>query len=132
MSVLLLPLLPLVAAAGVWLVRGRPRVSAAVAVGALAGSVALGVWAAATEPGTTVAWSPAFELALRVEGIGRLMVVLVPFVGAPILADVLPRLRRRPFLLQVADGSGHDEHHDQTSPHGGNVPAAVVRLMDGR
>lgn len=26
---------------------------------------------------------------------------------APILADVLPRLRRRPFLLQVADGSGH-------------------------
>lgn len=86
MSVLLLPLLPLVAAVGVWLFRGRPRVSAAVAVGALAGSVALGVWAAATEPATTVAWSPAFELAIRVEGIGRLMVVLVPFVGAPILA----------------------------------------------
>jgi len=85
-SVLLLPLLPLVAAVGVWLLRGRPRVSAAVAVGALAGSVALGVWAAATEPATTLAWSPAFELALRVEGIGRLMVVLVPFVGAPILA----------------------------------------------
>jgi NADH:ubiquinone oxidoreductase subunit 5 (subunit L)/multisubunit Na+/H+ antiporter MnhA subunit len=45
-----------------------------------------GAWAALAEPGMRIAWSPAFELALRVEGFGRVMVVLVPFIATPIVA----------------------------------------------
>ena len=84
--VLALPLLPLAAAGLVWLARDRPRLAAAIAVGALVAGLALGTWAALTVPEARIAWSPAFELVLRVEGFGRVMVVLVPFIAAPIVA----------------------------------------------
>lgn len=86
MSVLVLPLLPLISAGLVLLVGRRPRAAGGVAVVGLVATLALGVWAAIAQPGTTIAWSPVFELALRVEGFGRVMVVLVPFIAAPIVA----------------------------------------------
>lgn len=86
MIVLLLPLLPLLAAAVVWLARRRPALAGPVAVGSLVASTFLGVWAAATGPVLDIAWSPAFQLSLRVDGFARVMVVLVPFIAAPIVA----------------------------------------------
>jgi len=86
LSVLVIPLLPLIAAGLVWLIRGRPRAAGGMAVVGLVATLAVGVWAALTQPGTSIAWSPAFELALRVDGFGRVMVVLVPFIAAPIVA----------------------------------------------
>lgn len=86
MLLLLLPLTPLLAVACLVASRGRPAVAAPVAVGALVATLALGVWAALTEPALTIAWSPAFELALRAEEFGRVMVVLVPLIAAPIVA----------------------------------------------
>ncbi|MGK2850339.1 MAG: NADH-quinone oxidoreductase subunit 5 family protein [Candidatus Limnocylindrales bacterium] len=86
MSVLVLPLLPLLAAALVWLTRRRPALAAPVAVGSLVASMLLGFWAAATGPVLDIAWSPAVQLSLRVDGFARVMVVLVPFIAAPIVA----------------------------------------------
>ena len=86
MNVLVVPLLPLAAAAVVWLTRRRPGLAGSVAVGALVASIVLGVWAAVTEPVVALAWSPAIELSLRVDGFARVMVVLVPFIAAAAVA----------------------------------------------
>ncbi len=86
MNVLILPLLPLAAAAAVWLTRRRPGLAGPVAVGSLVASIVLGIWAAATEPVVAFAWSPAIGLALRVDGFARVMVVLVPFIAAVVVA----------------------------------------------
>ena len=105
MSVLILPLLPLVGAGMVLLAARRPRLAGGVAVGALVVTLAVGVWAAIAAPGTTIAWSPAIELSLRVEGFGRAMVVLVPFIAAPIVAYAAasePEGRARLLVLMLA------------------------------
>jgi len=84
--VLAIPLLPLVAAFVLIVVRGRPRVLMPLAVSALIAALALGVWAATEEPALAVRWSPAIEMQLSVEGFSRVMVILVPLVAAPIVA----------------------------------------------
>ena len=86
MNVLILPLLPLVGAGLVLLTARRPRLTGGVAVGALLATLAAGAWAANALPGTTIAWSPAIQLVLRVDGFGRIMIILVPFIAAPIVA----------------------------------------------
>ena len=86
MSLFLLPLLPALAAAGIVVLRNRPRALGPFAVGSLAATLALGVWAAATEPTIAYRWSPLIEMRLAVEGFGRVMVVLVPLVATPIVA----------------------------------------------
>lgn len=86
MSLLLLPLLPALAAAGIVVLRNCPRALGPLAVGSLAATLALGLWAAATEPTVAFRWSPLIELRLAVEGFGRVMVVLVPLVATPIVA----------------------------------------------
>jgi len=53
----------------------------------------------------TVAWSPAIELVLRVDGFGRVMVILVPFIAAPIAAYAAasePDGRTRLLVLMLA------------------------------
>ena len=105
MIVLLLPLVPLLAAAVVWLARRRPALAGPVGVGSLVASTFLGVWAAATGPVLDIAWSPAFQLSLRVEGFARVMVVLVPFIAAPIVAYAAvtePAGRARLLALMLA------------------------------
>ena len=104
MSLLLVPLLPLAAAGAVLLLRSHPRAGAVVAVGGLALTALAGVWAAVTGPALTFAWSPAFDLVLRVDGFGRVMVVLVPFVAAPIVAYAArsePQDRTRLLVLML-------------------------------
>lgn len=86
MNVLILPLLPLAAAALVWITRARPGFAGPVAVGALLASIVVGAWAAVTEPVLSFAWSPAIELSIRVDGFARVMVVLVPFISAVVVA----------------------------------------------
>ena len=86
MNVLILPVLPLAAAAVVWLTRRRPGFAGPVGVGALIVAIVLGAWAAVTEPGATLAWSPVIQLSLRVDGFARVMVVLVPFISAVVVA----------------------------------------------
>lgn len=86
MSPLLLPLVPLGAAGAVVVVRRRPRLAAAIAVGALVATTIVAFLAALAQPALTVAMSPAVELALRVEGFGRVMVVLVPLIATPVVA----------------------------------------------
>ncbi len=86
MNVLILPLLPLAAAVLVWFTRSRPGFAGPVGVGALIVAIVLGAWAAVTEPGATLAWSPVIQLSLRVDGFARVMVVLVPFISAVVVA----------------------------------------------
>ncbi|MHB8959904.1 MAG: NADH-quinone oxidoreductase subunit 5 family protein [Candidatus Limnocylindrales bacterium] len=85
MSPLLLPFIPLLAAGVVVALRSHPRLLGPIAVGALLVTGILGVMEAATEPALHLAWSPAIELTLAVTGFGRVMVVLVPLVAAPIV-----------------------------------------------
>lgn len=86
MSLIALPLMPLAAAAAVVALRRRPTVAAIVAVAGLAATTVIGGWAALAQPDLTLAWSPALHLTLRVDAFGRLMVVLVPLIAAPIVA----------------------------------------------
>lgn len=105
MSPLLLPLVPLAAAAVLVVLRARPRLLAPVAVGALLVTVLMGLAAAATEPAARLAWSPAIELTLAVSGFGRVMVVLVPLVATPIVAYAAatePEGRTRLLALLLA------------------------------
>ncbi|MEO6042778.1 MAG: proton-conducting transporter membrane subunit [Tepidiformaceae bacterium] len=84
MIALSLPLVPLVASALLLLLRGHPRGLAPVGVSALLGTLALGGWAAATEPTMVWDWSPAIRTGLAVEGFSRVMVLLVPAITVPI------------------------------------------------
>ncbi|MCC7368758.1 MAG: NADH-quinone oxidoreductase subunit L [Chloroflexi bacterium] len=86
MSVLALPLLPLLAAGLLVLLRRRSGLLGPLAVGALLATLALGGWTAAAEPAVRWRWSPAIELGLAVSGFGRVMAVLVPLIAAPIVA----------------------------------------------
>lgn len=86
MTLWILPLLPALAAVIVIAARGRPRMQAPLAVGALTATVALGLWAGASHAEALYRWGPSIELRLAVEGFARTMVVLVPLVAAPIVA----------------------------------------------
>lgn len=87
MTVLGLPLLPLLTAVVLVSLRRRPAALAPVAVGGLVATLALGVRAAAAvDAAVGWRWSPAIQLGLAVEGFGRVMVVLVPAIAAPIVA----------------------------------------------
>jgi NADH-quinone oxidoreductase subunit L len=102
MTAIILPLLPALGAAALVFLRGRPRALGPVAVAVLAGTLVLGVWAAAAEPTAAFRWSPLIELRLAVEGFGRVMVVLVPLVAGPIVAyAAATETEGRPRLLAL-------------------------------
>lgn len=105
MNVLILPLLPLIGAGLVLLSGRRPIIAGGVAVAALVATLAVGAWAAATTPSTALAWSPVIALVLQVDGFGRVMVILVPFIAAPIVAYAAvsePEGRTRLLVLMLA------------------------------
>ncbi|MBA4180556.1 MAG: proton-conducting membrane transporter [Anaerolinea sp.] len=81
---LLLPLLPLAASGLLLVLRGYPRALAPAGVVALLATLALGGWAAATEPTIGWDWSPAIRTGLAIEGFSRVMVILVPAIATPI------------------------------------------------
>lgn len=78
--------LPVAGTGALTALRGRPRLLAPVAVVSLFATTLVGLWAAVSEPSLTIRWGPVIELRLAVEGFGRVMVVLVPLVAAPIVA----------------------------------------------
>ncbi len=86
MSAIALPLIPLVGAALLVASRGRARWLGPIAVLTVLVTLAVALWAAAEEPTASWRWSPAISLALAVEEFGRVMVVLVPVIAAPIVA----------------------------------------------
>ncbi|MBI2765023.1 MAG: NADH-quinone oxidoreductase subunit L [Chloroflexi bacterium] len=84
MTALSLLLVPLGAAGVLVLLRGKPSALGPVGVAALLATLALGAWAAVSEPTLGWDWSPAIHTGLAVEGFSRVMVVLVPAIAAPI------------------------------------------------
>lgn len=82
---ILLPFVPLVFAGLLLLVRGRSRALAPLAVVGLLATLAVGGWAAATEPSLGWDWSPAIRMELAVEGYSRVMVLLVPGIAIPVI-----------------------------------------------
>ncbi len=83
---LALPLLPILGGGGLLLLRRRPHRVALVAVTVVLVTLALGLWAAFSEPSMSWRWSPRIELSLAVTGFTRVMVVLVPLIAAPVMA----------------------------------------------
>jgi NADH-quinone oxidoreductase subunit L len=86
MTALALPLLPLGFAAVIAALHRHPRVLGPLAIAAAALALALGIWAALTEPALVWRWSPAISLGLSVAGFARVMVVLVPAIELPVIA----------------------------------------------
>jgi len=64
--------------------RHRPARTAAVACGGLITTLALALWAAAARPTASLRWSDVLALTLEVDGLGRVMAVLVPAVALPV------------------------------------------------
>jgi len=52
----------------------------------MAATLAVGIWAAAAQPSATWRWGGGLTLGLDVEGLARVMVVLVPAVALPVVA----------------------------------------------
>ncbi|HEX2031879.1 MAG TPA: proton-conducting transporter membrane subunit, partial [Actinomycetota bacterium] len=80
-----LVLVPVVGAVAVAAARSRRGVAAAAAIGSLAVTVAIAVAAAAGQWAGELSWGPRLGVTLRVEGLARLMVVLVPAIAAPVV-----------------------------------------------
>ena len=79
-------LVPLGGAVLMVAVRGTRRAAAIVAVGTLLATVAAAVWAVLAGTPLAWAWGPALGPRLSAEGFGRVMVILVPAVAAPVAA----------------------------------------------
>lgn len=86
MMILALPLIPLAGAVAIAALHRRPSVLGPATVGVLLLTLAVGSWAAATQPATGWQWSPAIRIELAAEGFARVMVVLVPLIATPIAA----------------------------------------------
>ena len=89
----LLLLVPWVAAVAVALAGRRPALLLPVASAGAIGALATGVWAAAVEASARWRWSESLELGLGVEGLARVMVVLVPAVAVPVIAFAASSMR---------------------------------------
>lgn len=83
----LLVLVPLAGAGAVLAARRRsPETVAAIALAAAAVALVLGIAAAVMQPSTSWRWGGQLEVGLAVEGLARVMVVLVSAVALPVLA----------------------------------------------
>lgn len=89
----MLLLVPAAAAAVVVLVRHHRRALLPVAVGGAVASLIMGIWAATSRPSGSWRWSEQLELGLRVEGLARVMVVLVPAIAIPVIAFAASSMR---------------------------------------
>lgn len=88
----LLLVVPLTSAVVVACARRRSSLAPLASAGAAA-ALATGVWAATAEPSATWRWSEALELGLAVEGLARVMVVLVPAVALPVIVFAASSMR---------------------------------------
>lgn len=98
----LLVAVPLAGAGAVLAARRRPpAVGTGIALAATATTLALGVAAAVVEPSAGWRWGSQLELGLAVEGLARVMVVLVPAVALPVLAYAGADRRSDPALPRL-------------------------------
>lgn len=79
----LLVIVPVVAGAGA---AAAGRRAPGIALGALIATAGVGAWAAVAEAAASFAWSPSIDATASVSGFGRVMVVLVPVIAAPVVA----------------------------------------------
>lgn len=97
----LLLLVPLAGAAGLAALGRRPGALLPVSVTVLAATLAAGIWAAASEPSARWAWGGGIALGLAVEGLARVMVVLVPAVALPVVAYAAATMGHDPGLARL-------------------------------
>ncbi|MDP8938414.1 MAG: NADH-quinone oxidoreductase subunit L, partial [Actinomycetota bacterium] len=97
----LLVLLPLAATAALTALRRRPAALLPASVGAMALTVFVGAWAAAAQPSAGWRWGAGIALGLSVEGLGRVMVVLVPAVALPVTAYAAVSMRDDDALARL-------------------------------
>lgn len=100
----LLPLLPLGVALALMVAGRRRCVPGTLANIAVAGEVALlavAAWASAVQPAAAWAWGPVLRPGLQVAALGRVMVVLVPAIAAPILLYAASAERETPGLPRL-------------------------------
>ena len=101
----LLPLLPVVVALVLFSMRARENAAwmrlAAVALAGEGLLLLLGVWASVAQPVAAWSWGPILAPELEVAGLGRIMVVLVPAIAAPVVAYTASSERRRPGLARL-------------------------------
>ena len=86
MTAWLLLLVPLAGAGLIVAARRHRETLLPLAIAATAATLAVGVWAAAAQPSADWRWGPYLALGLSVEGLGRVMVVLIPAVALPVVA----------------------------------------------
>jgi NADH-quinone oxidoreductase subunit L len=87
MTLLLLPLAPLLGAALVVATRRRPNVAGVMAVGALMGTVVVAAMALLSDaPDVALSWRDGMFVGLTLHGFGRVMAVLVPAIAVPVVA----------------------------------------------
>ncbi|MDP8975256.1 MAG: NADH-quinone oxidoreductase subunit L, partial [Actinomycetota bacterium] len=97
----LLLLVPLAGAAGLTALRGRPATLLVGSLTILAATLAVGMWAAVCEPSAQWTWGGGIVLGLAVEGLARVMVVLVPAVALPVVACAAATMGRDPGLARL-------------------------------
>ena len=101
MSAWVLPLVPMVGAGAVLGVRRRRQALAPVAVAAVVATLGVAVWSAGSEASAGWRWGGELSLGLDVEGLARVMVVLVPGVALPVVAYAAASLRGDPGLARL-------------------------------
>ncbi len=97
----LLVLVPLAGAAVVVGARRQRRLLLPLAVAGATASLAVGIWAAAAQPGAAWRWGEHLALGLAVEGLARVMVVLVPAIALPVIAYAGASLGRDAGLTRL-------------------------------
>ena len=97
----LLLLVPLAGAAVLTALRRRPGALLTPSVAAMAATVAVGAWAATAQPSAAWRWGGGIALGLSVEGLGRVMVVLVPAVALPVMAYAAVSMRHDDALSRL-------------------------------
>lgn len=96
----LLPLLPLLSGVALW-AGGRRRWLAPAALAAVVATLCLAVWGAAAETTAAFSWGPRLELTIAVEGLARVMAVLIPFIAAPIVLYAVAAESDDPALAKL-------------------------------
>ncbi len=96
-----LVLVPLAGAAVVVGARRQRRLLLPLAVAGATASLAVGIWAAAAQPGAAWRWGEHLVLGLAVEGLARVMVVLVPAIALPVIAYAGASLGRDAGLTRL-------------------------------
>ena len=85
LTILALPVIPLAGAAVAVSLRRRRSILPAIGLSTLVLTLSVGIWAVISMPTSEWMWAPGLGGRVSVAGIGRMMVVLIPAVAAPVV-----------------------------------------------